>query len=119
MAMEIDRWQNVGYNWKKRICIYLRKNRKNNRTYRGHSCLFIFPKEFELAPSPQTTLESTVITGNIFEHVEQVGRPCLGADGTGGFRGTLDNSAMDGRERRLRLSGSSLLIFGSFLDEPL
>ena len=26
---------------------------------------------------------------------------------------------MDGRERRLRLSGSSLLIFGSFLDEPL
>lgn len=74
---------------------------------------------FELAPSPQTTLESTVITGSIFEHVEQVGRPCLAGDGTGGFRGTLGNSEIDGRVRRLRLSGSSLLIFGSPLDEPL
>lgn len=39
--------------------------------------------------------------------------------GTGGFRDALGNSAMDGRGRRLRLSGSSLLIFGSPLDELL
>lgn len=70
------------------------------------------------APRPQTTLESTVINGRTFEHVEQVGKgfpsgPC----GMFGFGDALGVSctAREGRARSTRVSTSSFLTVSSSL----
>lgn len=92
--------------------------------YRGQSCLtfFLFFVDAS-APSPQTTLESTAISGRTFEHVEHIGRGLpSGPRGTSGLGESFGASgaASEGRVRRTRVSTtSSFFTLTSSLSLPI